>query len=65
MNDLKAVIKQAERAGLLYERGKRHPKIRDPRSGRAITLSATPSCPHAHKRVLRDLRVYLGITLDP
>lgn len=65
MNDLTRVIHECERHGLRYEAGGRHPKLRDPRTGRAIPISSTPSCPHAHKRVVRDVRRYLGVELIP
>ena len=65
MNDLTRVIRQCERAGLKYERGRKHAKIRDPQTNRFISVACSPRCPHAHKHVLRDLRVYLGITLNP
>jgi hypothetical protein len=63
VNDLTRVIRQAVHAGLKYDPGRRHPKIIDPRTGRWISISSTPRCPHAHKNVLRDLRRYLGVTL--
>lgn len=63
MNDLTAVIRKAERHGLVFVHGRKHPKLRDPKTGRAISISSTPSCPHAHKRVVRDARKYLGVEL--
>ena len=65
VNDLDRVIRQCEQAGLKYERGSKHAKLRDPLTNRSISVACTPRCPHAHKRVLRDLRVYLGVTLTP
>jgi hypothetical protein len=65
MNDLTAVIRQAERHGLRYEQGRKHAKLRDPRTNRCISISGTPSCQNAHKRVLRDVRKYLGVELTP
>ncbi len=65
MNDLTRVIRECERHGLRYEPGRRHPKLRDPKTGRAISISSTPSCPHAHKHVLRDVRRYLNVTITP
>jgi hypothetical protein len=64
MNDLTRIIRECERLGLKYERGRRHPKIRNPQTGRAITISSTPSCPHAHKHVIRDVRKYLGVAVS-
>ena len=63
MNDLTRTIRQLERHGLVFVPGKKHPKIRDPKTGRAVSISGTPSCPHAHKNVLRDVRKYLGVEL--
>ena len=59
MNDLTRVIRAAQRHGMLYVHGGKHPKIRDPRTGRSISIAGTPSCPHAAKNVLRDCRKYL------
>jgi hypothetical protein len=63
MNELKAVIRQAMRSGLLFEHGGKHPRLRDPKSGRAVVVSGTTRCPHAHKNVMRDLRKYLGVKI--
>ena len=65
MNDLTRVIRECERHGLRYEPGRKHAKLRDPRTNRCISISGTPSCPHAHKNVLRDVRRYLGVSLTP
>ena len=63
MNDLTRVIRQACAAGLQYDARGRHPKLRDPRTGRSVPISNTPSCRNAHKNVLRDLRRYLGVII--
>ena len=55
------VIRECERAGLRFVHGRKHGKLIDPRTGRSIPVSSTPSCPHAHKNVLRDVRKYLGL----
>ena len=60
MNDITRVIREAERAGLTYQRGKKHPRIVDPRTGRFVTISGTPRCKHAHKHIIADVRKYLG-----
>ncbi len=65
MNDLTRVIRDCQRHGLLYVHGGKHPKIRHPKTGRTITVATTPRCPHAHKHVLRDVRKYLGVTIEP
>jgi hypothetical protein len=64
MNDLTRTIRQLERQGLVYVQGRKHSKIRDPKTGRAVAISGTPRCPHAHKNVLRDVRKYLGVELE-
>jgi hypothetical protein len=59
--DLRKVIRDCERAGLVFEHsGRGHAKLRDPRTGRAIPVSCTPSDCHAPNNVLRDARRYLG-----
>ena len=63
MNDLTRVIRQAVAAGLVLEHGGKHPKLRDPRTGRSISISNTPRAKMAHREVVRDLRRYLGVTL--
>ena len=63
MKDLTRIIRTCQRQGLRFEPGRRHGKIRDPKTGRAITISSTPSCPHAFKNVTRDVRKYLGVKL--
>lgn len=62
--EMKAVIKAAQRQGLLYDPHGKHPKIRDPKTGRAVSISNTPSCPYAAKNVLRDVRRFLGVSLS-
>jgi len=62
--DLRKVIRDCQRAGLIYEQsGRGHAKLRDPRTGRAITVSCTPSDCHATNNVLRDVRRYLHINV--
>jgi hypothetical protein len=63
MNDVTRVIRAAQRQGLEFVHGGKHPKIRDPRTGRSISIAGTPSCRHAAKNVARDIRKYLGIDL--
>ena len=65
MNDLTRVIRDCERSGLRYEPGRKHAKLRDPKTGRAISISSTPSDRNAHRNVLRDVRRYLGVELTP
>ena len=61
--DITQLIRRAERAGLTYQHGRKHARIVDPKSGRFVSVSSTPSCPHAFKNIQRDLRKYLGIEL--
>jgi len=63
-SDLRKVIRECQRAGLVYEQSARgHAKLRDPRTGRAIAVSCTPSDCHATNNVLRDVRKYLNINI--
>jgi hypothetical protein len=61
MNNMTLVIRECERAGLQFVRGRKHGKLVDPRTGRCVSVSSTPSCPNAHRAVLRDVRKYLGL----
>lgn len=64
--DLRKVIRDCERAGLVFEQSRHgHAKLRDPRTGRAIPVSCTPSDCHAANNVLRDVRKYLNIEVSP
>lgn len=55
---LKETIKVLEKDGCEISRtGKGHFKIKTP-DGRLFTASSTPSCPHAHRQLLRDIRRY-------
>lgn len=63
MNDLTRVIRDAQHAGLVYQFGGKHPRLVQPSTGRFVTISGTPRCPFACKKVRRDLRKYLGVTL--
>lgn len=48
-------------AGLHYEPNHKHPRLVDKRTGKYVSFSATPSCQHAYKHLLRDVRKYLNI----
>ena len=63
-HDVRKVIRAAQRLGLTVEYG-RHPRLVDPRTGRAVTFSGSPSCPHAYKHLLADLRKYLNVEVFP
>ena len=60
---MKEAIKACQAAGLAYDPQRTHPRITDPKTGRFVTLSNTPSCPHAHKNLLSDVRKYLNIAV--
>lgn len=59
--DMKAAIKACEAAGLIYDPQHTHPRVVDPKSRRFVSFSSSPSCPHAHKHLLKDVRKYLNI----
>jgi len=63
MKDFTRVIRAAERAGLHYVHGRKHGKLLDPRSGRSVPISNTPSCTNAHRRVISDVRKFLGVSI--
>lgn len=60
---MKAAIAACESAGLKYDPNHKHPRMTHP-SGRFISFSGSPSCPHAHKHLLRDVRKYLHIEVS-
>lgn len=57
---MKEAIKACVAAGLEYDPHHKHPRITDPKTGRSVSISNSPSCPHAYKHLLRDVRKYLG-----
>lgn len=59
--DIRKAIRACEDAGLVYEPQHSHPRVVDPKTGRYVSFSNTPNCPHAHKNMLKDVRKYLGI----
>lgn len=61
MNDLTRVIRDCQRAGLAFVPGRKHGRLIDPRSGRYVVVSSSPSCRHAFKNVRRDVRKILGV----
>lgn len=65
MNDMTRVIRDCQRAGLRFVHGRKHGKIVDPRTGRFVVVSSTASCMNAHKRVLQDIRRFLGVNVAP
>lgn len=61
MTDFERTIRDCVRAGLRYVHGRKHGKLLDPRTGRSVPISNSPSCANAHRKVLRDVRLYLGV----
>jgi hypothetical protein len=55
--DLDKKVKELIRHGWTAEFG-RHLKLRSP-DGKLITCSLSPSCPHAHRNLARDIRKYI------
>lgn len=62
--DMRAAIRACEAAGPVHEPAHTHPRIVDPATGRYVSFSATPICPHAHKHLIRDVRKYLNIKVE-
>ena len=58
---MKKAIKSCTAAGLVYDPSRKHPRITDPKTGRFVTISNTPSCPYAAENMLRDVKKYLGV----
>ena len=56
--DLDKTVKKLIRQGWTAEFG-RHLKLRSPDGGKLITCSLSPSCPHAHRNLERDIRKYI------
>lgn len=62
--ELQAAIRACERAGLVYTHGKKHARLTDPSTGRFVSISCTPSGQYAGRAVLRDVKRYLGLTIE-
>lgn len=63
MTDMKRVLRQCQRAGLQLVYGRKHHKLVHPLTGRFIVVSSTASCTNAHRRVIADVRRYLGLSI--
>ena len=64
IKDIRAAVKACEAAGLQCDRAHKHPRIVDPKTLKYVTFSNTPSCAHAYKNLLRDVRKYLGRRIE-
>jgi hypothetical protein len=60
-SDMRQAVQKCVAAGLVYDDKHKHPRIIQPSTGRFVTISRTPSCPHAPKNFLADVRRYLGV----
>lgn len=60
---MKEAIRACQRAGLVHEPQHTHPRMVNPATGKYVSFSSSPSCPHAHKHLLADVRKYLNITV--
>lgn len=63
MNDMTRVIRNCQRAGLQFVHGRKHGKLIEPRTGRFVVVSSTASCTNAHRRVISDVRKFLGVSI--
>ena len=55
--EMKETLRALQQRGFFVEVGRKHYKVRSP-SGRLYTCSISPSCPHAHKNLMRDIEKY-------
>lgn len=56
--DLKQAIRDLQRRGFKTFNNGGHVRIEHPDGKKIFTCSGSPSCPHAHKNLLRDIRRY-------
>ena len=55
--DIRVLLRKAVKAGAVVERRNGHTRIICP-NGAKVTVSGSPSCPHAAKNAARELRKY-------
>lgn len=55
--DLKKTLNELQAKGYEIWKHKGHFKIKSP-GGKTFSCSGSPSCPHAHKNLLSDLKKY-------
>lgn len=48
-------------AGLVLDRTHKHPRVIQPSTGKFVSFSSTPNCSFAPRKMLRDVRRYLGV----
>lgn len=53
--ELKKLVKQLLREGWTLETSRKHTKLRSPK-GHLVSMSSSPSCPHAFKHVAKDVQ---------
>lgn len=58
---MREAIRACEAAGLKHDPAHTHPRMVDPATHRYVSFSSSPSCPHAHKHLLKDVWRYLHI----
>lgn len=63
-HDMRKAIRACERAGLTYDAAHKHPRIVHPATGRFVVVSGSPSCTHAAKNMLTDVRKKLGVAIE-
>jgi hypothetical protein len=61
---MRRAIEACVEAGLVHSVGGKHQRITDPRTGRFVTVSGTPSDPMAYRQMLRDVRRHLGVEIE-
>lgn len=61
---MRRAIRACVRAGLVHTHGGKHDRMTDPATGKSVPFSTTPSCQHGYKHLLRDVKRYLGHTVE-
>lgn len=56
-------IRRCEAAGLVHSVGRKHHFMANPKTGKRVSFSSTPSDGNAHRQFLRDVKKYLGVDL--
>ena len=62
--EVRKLLRAARRAGLVYVHGGKHLRLLNPATPeRFVTVSGTPSSPHAVQMIRADIRRTLGVCL--